>query len=447
MNSYLFLTQSNVRINDIPPRLMWNIDDNNWSSSASGYCGETSVLSAGLLYGQYIPMYMVRQVLADYFHTLWGDSPTTPSHELEKMWLKYFGVEWKAKGSPGGDFSGDKDGFRNWFQKHGQYYCQLLPQIWDNTKGADNSCFVPTNEVLKHLHLAHEHFHGVDQDTVKNFIPWMKKHVVNGRPVVLGVQDFLAGSEDTDFDHIVIVIGWGSNNDFSDTKYFADDEIVFSDHGLMVCGQQPHGGSIPYYFHYIMETENDITRTGGWLPDGGCPDPDNPAWNFIMDLGKYRNLNEQDVPDSDGKYTCNAYQLAQSPSTRGSDGNAAFAITGLSDTLPQGVSVRIDTDRYYVVPCITTHQAKNGVQPLCAQTLNHKITVSGLNNSTNYNVWIFTAKDTHELSRIPDSEFNTYGNKIGATCYKVSGQNSAQYNYALAADVALIVRCVEATDK
>jgi hypothetical protein len=444
MNAYLFLTQKNVRINDIPPRLMWNIDDNNWSSSASGYCGETSILSAGLLYGQYIPMYMVRQVLADYFNTLWGDSPTTPSAALQQMWSSYFGAGWNDSGSPGGDFPGDKDGFQKWFEKNGQYYCQVLPQIWDNSKGGDNSSFVPINAVLKNLHLAYEHFEGKDQDTKKNFIPWMKQHVVNGRPVVLGVQDFLAGSNDTDFDHIVIVIGWGSNNDFSNPEYFADDEIVFSDHGLVVCGQQPHGGAIPYYFRFIMETQDSIAATGGWLPDGGCPDPENPAWNFIMDLGQYRNLNEQDVPCSDGKYTCNAYQLAQSPSARGSNGNAAFAITGLSDTLPQGVTVRIDTDRYFVVPCITTHQAKAGVQPVCTQTMNHKITISGLNTGTNYNVWLFTAKNTGELSQIPDSGFNAYGKKTGAVCYTISGQSSAAYNYTLPADVALLVRCVEA---
>lgn len=448
MNTYLFLTQSNIRINDIPPRLMWNIDDTNWSSSASGYCGETSILSAGLLYGQYIPMYMVRQVLADYFYVLWGDSPTTPSPALVNMWSSYFGVDWKESGSPGGDFHGDKDGFRSWFKKNGQYYCQVLPQIWDNTKGADNSAFTPISTVLKNLHLAYDHFEGKEQDTKKNFIPWMKQHVLNGHPVVLGVQDFLDGSNDTDFDHIVVVIGWGSNNDFSNTQYFADDEIVLSDHGLMVCGIQPHGGAIPYYFHFIMETENDITRTGGWLPDGGCPDPDNPAWNFIMDLGEYRYLDADDKPcsKSKGKYTCNTYQLAQSPSTQGSNGNAGFAVTGLSDALPQGVNVRVDTDRYYVVPCITTTQAKTGVQPACAQTMNHKITVSGLNTGTSYNVWLFTAKDTTELSQIPDSGFNAYGKKSGAVCHTVTGQSSAEYTYALAADVALIVRCVEATD-
>lgn len=446
MNAYLFLTQKNVRINDIPPRLMWNVVDNTWNS-ASGYCGETCILSAGLLYGQYVPMYMIRQVLADYFNSLWGDDPANASPALQKMWNNYFGVAWAHIHAAWKDDKGSPEKFQTWFRKSGQYYCQVLPQIWDNTKGGDNSGFVPINTVLKNLHLAHDHFQGKDQDTKKNFIPWMKQHVVNGRPVVLGVQDFLGGSGDPDFDHIVIVIGWGSNHDFSNTQYFPDDEIVFSDHGFAVSGQQLHGGSIPYYYRYIMETQNSIAATGGWLPDGGCPDPQNPAWNFIMDLGQYRALNANDEPVSKGEYTCNTYQLAQSPSTQGSDGNAGIAITGLSDTLPKGVAVRIDTDSYYVVPCITLHEARTGVQPACKQTLNHKITISGLNAGTDYNVWLFTAKNTDELSKIPDSGFNAYGKKIGAVYHKISGQISAQYNHALAADVALIVRCVEAADK
>lgn len=448
MNGYILLPQKNVQINNIPPRLMWNIDDDNWGSSASGYCGETSVLSAGLLYGQYVPMYLIRQLLADYFNSLWGSDPKKPSAELTTMWSNYFGSDWGASGSPGGDHPDKAENFQAWFRNHGQYYCQLLPQIGDNNGGADSG-FIPINTVLENLHLSYEHFQTAVQDTRKKFIPWMKQQVMNGVPVIIGVQDFLAGSDDTDFDHIVIVIGWGSNNDLSKNRYFADDEIVFSDHGLVVCGQQPHGGSISYYFRYVMETQDSITATGGWLPDGGCPDPSNPAWNFIMDLGQYRNLDANGTPGSNGQYTCNTYQLAQSPTSLGSggsDGNAGFAVTGLSDALPAGVRVRIDTDSYYQVPCITTQQATTGIQPASAQVLTHNITVTGLDANLDYNLWLFTAGSTAEIMQIPVSGFNNYGKSIKADCQSVSGQTSFSYAYALAADAALFVRCVATTE-
>ena len=44
---------SNHRIiNEIPPRIQWNAND--------GYCGEVSLISAGLYYGQYVSQYDAR---------------------------------------------------------------------------------------------------------------------------------------------------------------------------------------------------------------------------------------------------------------------------------------------------------------------------------------------------------------------------------------------------
>lgn len=461
MNAYLLLPQKNVQINNIPPRLMWNIDANSWGSTTSGYCGETSILSAGLLYGQYVPMYLVRQVLLDYFNTLWGDNPASASSALIAMWSNYYGVNWTDSGAPQGDYPNSGNVPQDWFQKNGQYYCQLLPQIGSNSQEA-NSSFSPINAVLENLHLAYEHFAVAKQDTQNSFIPWMKQHVLNGYPVTIGVQDFLAGSNDTDFDHIVTVIGWGSNNHLGNTQYYPDDEIVFSDHGLVIGGQQPHGGSIPYYFRFVMETPLTIFNpngslpeggTGGWLPDGGCPDPANPAWNFIMDLGDCRNLYysatgqltpcKADNPHS--KYTCNTYQLAQSPSTMGSDGNAGFAITGLSDILPVGVQVRIDTDCYYQVPTITTEQARNGVAPQ-GQMMTHTITVTGLDAGLRYNLWLLTADDSNQILQIPTTGFNEYGANSKALSILIQNETSFTYTFQQAADIALFVRCVLTTD-
>ncbi|MBC7862987.1 MAG: hypothetical protein IAF38_08420 [Bacteroidia bacterium] len=449
MNAYILLPQKNVQINNIPPRLMWNIVNKDWGSSTSGYCGETAILSAGLLYGQYVPMYLIRQLMADYFYSLWGADSTKPSAALKKMWNNYYGVAWSAGGSPGGDYGGGAKNFKEWFKDHGQYYCQVLPQIWNNTAGADNTSFNAINTVLQNLHLAYNHFTGVAQDTVNNFIPWMKQQVVNGFPVIIGVLDFLAGSNDNDFDHVPLVIGWGSNHELSNNNYLPGDEIVFSDHGLVIGGQQPHGGSIPYYFRYVMETANSFPPSGGWLPDGGCTDATNPAWDFIMDLGTCRKVNANGKADKKGPYTCNTYQLAQSSVSKKclSDGNAGFAVTGLSDTLPPAVQVRIDTDLYYQIPSINAHEAKNGIQPACAQTINHSISITGLDASKKYTVWLFTAADTAALLKIPTSGFNAFGTSTSAKSLPVTNSTSFSHVHALAADVALLVRCVLATDK
>lgn len=456
MNSYILLTQKNAIINNIPPRLMWNVVDNSWQSSASGYCGETSLLSAGLLYGQYVPMYMVRQLLADYFVQLWGSDAKNASSALQTMWGKYFGNAWSANGSPQGDYPGRGNVPLHWFKARPQYYCQVLPQIWrkyEHNKEhkrvlADNAAFEPINAVLQDLRLAYEHFYGQAQNTKANFIPWMKQHVVNGHPVVLGVQDFLAGSNDPDFDHIVVVIGWGSNKPLSNPKYFPEDEIVLIDHGLVVGGQQPHGGAIPYYFRFSMKTNNSVKATGGWLADGGCPDPTNPAWNFIMDLGPYRNLTSAMKPAAKGIYTSNTYQLAKSPTQlgkKGSSGNAGFAITGLDKSLSECIPVRIDTDLYYQVPCITTKEATHGKQPKTKQIITHTITIKDLNPNTTYNLWLFTADDTTALRAIPTSDFNAYGKANGLTPVTISNESTFSYKVQHNAGKAVVARCVSAS--
>ena len=54
MNPYMPLPVDFVYENDIPPRLQWNSND--------VYCGEVSMISAGLYYGQYLSQYDVRAI-------------------------------------------------------------------------------------------------------------------------------------------------------------------------------------------------------------------------------------------------------------------------------------------------------------------------------------------------------------------------------------------------
>ena len=444
MNSYILFNNQFQKVNDIPPRLMWNVIDG-WSSSASGYCGETSILSAGLLYGQYIPMYLIRQLLADSFYSLWGDDNHTPSSELTSKWNNYYS-DWSSAGSPGGDFHAHhvhgSGNFKEWFKNRGQYYCQTLLQIGDNT--GDSSIGFDINEqLLKKLHLQLEQFNVKHQNTKHAFIPWIKKHVMQSYPVIIGVQDYLAGSNDPDYDHIAMVVGWGSNYDLSDTRYYPDDEIVLTDHGLVVGAHQPYGGAMPYYFKFVMETQDGIQATGGWLADGGCQDPANPAWNFIMDLGQDRTLDSEGIAKSNGQHSCNTYQLAHSPSQK-SDGNAGMVIKGLSDDLPAGIEVRIQTN-YFQIPVITAHDAKHGIMP-SGQMMNHQIEVTGLDSGKHYNLWLFEACDTNEITQLPTNGFNRFGKAQKATCHPLFGVSSFSVTVQLEAHIALIARCVLKTD-
>lgn len=444
MNGYILLPQKNVKINDIPPRLMWNDDQNSWMSTSSGYCGETSILSAGLLHGQYVPMYLIRELLVDYFIDLMNAE--NPPVSYQQMWLNYTGSNWTDQYNPGYDFpnSGSQT-IQEWFKANGQYYCQVLPQIGDNS-GSATCGFPPINSVLQALNLNYKHYAVEKQHTYDNFIPWLKQNVVDGNPVIIGLQDFVAGSNDINFDHIVIVIGWGSNQPLTTSTFFPDDEIVFSDHGLVVGSRQPIGGSIPYYFKYTMHIPTTMPTSGGWLPDGGCQDPTNPAWSFIQNLGEKREISFTDKYGNQDKVPCNTYQLAQADSGNSAmhaEGNAGFAILGLNPATINSVPVRIDTDGYYQIPCITSEQAKSGVMPT-GQMINHRISVSALDPTKTYHLWLYKATNSQEVINVPTSGYASNGQSIGTAPIVITNQENYIHNLQLTADVALFARCVEA---
>lgn len=57
LSLFLFVTQVEGYENNIPPRYQWD--------SNKGYCGEVSLISAGLYYGQYISQYDARAIATD----------------------------------------------------------------------------------------------------------------------------------------------------------------------------------------------------------------------------------------------------------------------------------------------------------------------------------------------------------------------------------------------
>jgi len=391
---YMPLSTPNVRQNNIPPRLMWNINDKIWTASSSGYCGETSLQCAGLLYGQYVPQYDIRMLVADYYAQLGNQFSDT----YESIYGSGSTVV-TVPGAKGDTVQLTTDNIR----KHGQYCCQFLLGAPDEGTGMEH--------VLNKLFLEFDTY-ACNANTQNDFMPWLKQRMLAGQPVITGVQD--RDGDDPEYDHIVIVTGWGSDQPLNDFKYYPEDEILFSDHGLIV-----NGGSIPYFFHFVMETGADGTR-----PDGGCPG--RTVWNFIMDLGTARTI---------GINPCNSYQLAQMPSSEEKSAcNYGLAIRGVkgSNLLP----VRIDPDFNYEFPCITTQQAWVGARPTTTQIMTHTITISGMTIGVTYNIWIY-----HELTDVPQDHFNTAGK---GHCREYTAESDQPYVFQLqkSADIAVIVRCL-----
>lgn len=169
--------------NDIPPRLQWN--------GNHGYCGEVSLISAGLYYGQYISQYDARACVSE-------------------------GAQQ------------NKD--------------QLLLGV--------NDLYAASK-----MHLKVIKWHPVLEKNTNQFLTWVKKNVMKGYPVAIGIYTnenrFYGNADpnagDKQYDHIVPVTGIASNFP-SDLAYHGDDVIFFSDNGLWCDNTDPH-----YLFNYSFD--------------------------------------------------------------------------------------------------------------------------------------------------------------------------------------------------
>jgi len=144
------LTQPSLRVhlaavNNIPPRLQWNAN--------FGYCGETSLISAGLYYGQYASQYTVRSIASN--------------------------------GAP------------QYLQRS-----QLLLGVNDV-------------RAATRMHLNSIEFDTAKESSTAQFLTWVRSNVTLGRPVAIGVYTnefrFYGKTNpkagDPQYDHIVPVIG------------------------------------------------------------------------------------------------------------------------------------------------------------------------------------------------------------------------------------------------
>jgi hypothetical protein len=176
--------------NHIPPRYQWN---HNY-----GYCGEVSMISAGLYYGQYLSQYDARAAASN-----------APQNEGRSQLL--LGVN--------------------------------------------------AMRAASHMHLAGIKWDDRSRNEADRFLVWVKEHVALGQPVAIGIymnqfrfyhkHNPRAGSPQ--YDHIVPVVGIGSGHFGEKGRYFPSDEITFSDNGEW--GSLHHAR---YFFTYRFE---DFTKT------------------------------------------------------------------------------------------------------------------------------------------------------------------------------------------
>ncbi len=154
--------------NPVASRLQWMHNQ--------GYCGETSLITAALFYGQYLSQYDVRALAT-------------------------------------------KD--------HSQTAGQLLLGVNDV-------------HVARQMRLQYEAWDTDSEQSTDSFLCWVKQNIGQGYPLTLGVyanQSLFYNNPnpkagDPDYDHIVTAISINSSHPLTDPSYYGDDKLTFSDHGL-----------------------------------------------------------------------------------------------------------------------------------------------------------------------------------------------------------------------
>ncbi len=206
-----------------------------WSAN-SGYCGETGMVTAGLYYGQYMSQYDVRALVTD---------------------------------------------------SHSQFD-QLLLGINDQ-------------KAAHKMHLDAEVWDSEDQTSTDDFLAWVKQNVAQGYPVIIGVylnQWLFEGDPnpddgDTDYDHIVPVVGFSSIHALNDPQYYADDLLVFTDNGLWP-HLDNHTFSTPFgTFPMTREQANQMTAPIYSLSQ--C-NPDQSRFNYAIVIKGVKDLDGDTLP-------------------------------------------------------------------------------------------------------------------------------------------------------
>ena len=206
-----------------------------------GYCGETSFIAAGLRFGQYCSQFTARAIAS--------------------------------------------------------------PGIAQNQEGSQLLLGVNDSYAARRMRLEASEFYYPTQRTTRDFLDWVKSHVLAGHVVIIGVfnNGILLGEwtkrtdGDPDYDHIVPVLKFGSNAslaNFPDVSYLAD-VITLSDNGLY----GPFGTPPVYQFDYSFRLRSFTgTRVQANTPRGSVYLLKNKPANYGIAIKGVLDLDEVTIP-------------------------------------------------------------------------------------------------------------------------------------------------------
>lgn len=325
-------TYSQVNVN-IPARLQWNRN--------GGYCGETSVIIAGMLHGQYLSQFDMRTIA----------SPGMPQNSQS-----YPGIH---------------------TDPNAYYNAQLL--LGQNAARAVAG--VKLQQASK-----------TSADSMK-FLQWVKLNVAKGNQVIIGVLNNVnmlgeGGTGDSQYDHILSVVGYGSDQPLNSAAVQNDDIIMLMDNGLYT----PNGNNnIPYFYQFTIS-------------------------KFLKSRTQANNGNQ-------------IYSLLQLPKNQNKKGgylknNFGMVITGVMDPKNETLPVTVTDNAIAELPKMES----DGCLRPAANNITLTITVSGLAPGKQYNLYLYkdeTLVPASDFKKNSGKPWKTFSVKSGSTkTYTLNAKSS-----------------------
>jgi hypothetical protein len=229
----------------------------------------------------------------------------------------------------------------------------------------------------RNMHLKSEEWNRFKQTSTAQFLLWVKRHVLHGLPVVIGVYDNAdllgtPGVTDPQYDHIVPVVRIRSHHPLSGRRIYGNDHITFSDNGLFGTSRDR-----PYLYTYSF---------GGFPASRMQVEGNNGPLYGLPDYGRNFGIVITGVMDADG------------------------------DTLP----VRVTTSKNYEIPVM---KRKSTTRP-APMPLTLTITVSKLTPGVDYKLYRYD-----RLAAVPDTHFNAHASAAAES-----------WNIRLAADTTFTLK-------
>ena len=171
-----------------------------WQSN-NGYCGEVSMIQAGLNHGQWMSQFNARLIcgtgLSQSGPRGWCKSHDNQPHHNAQLLLE----------TPGTGVTGT-------------YEYANAPRCLANARLAGTTYPYLTGFKTANIGIA----------GYQDYLSWIKSEVIAGHQVTIGV--LVQGADDPQYDHIVSVTAIGTNHSPLDSSYYGDDVLYFDDHGL-----------------------------------------------------------------------------------------------------------------------------------------------------------------------------------------------------------------------